>query len=142
MFPVGTTFTGVGGLPPSFFFASATTILGAEPDSEQSPERVPMDRPTIQIHDPVCPEVPVEDDMDVSGEVSDNPEAVLRPPPGFEQFSWLTAVGPSLFDFSAKLPKWFPGGWAGQSCVPPSLPISPILSVTPDDSLATNVGSS
>ena len=129
-------------------FASATMILEAEPDSEQSPERVPVDRPKIQIHDPVCLDVPEEDDMDVSGEVSDIPETVLHPPPGFEQFSWLTAIGrggdPSLFDFSAELPKWFPGGWAGQSCVPPSMSISPILSVDfPNpDSLVTNVGSS
>ena len=120
-------------------FASAITILGAEPDSEQSPERVPVDRPTIQIHDPACPDIPEEDDMDVSSEVSDVPMAVLPPPPGFEQFSLPTAVGwggdPSLFDFSAELPKWFHGGWAGHSHDPPSLPISPILSDTPDDSL-------
>ena len=127
-------------------FASAITVLGAEPDSEQSPERVPVDRPTIQIHDPVCPDIPEEDDMDDSGEISFVPEAVLPPPPGFEQFSWLTAVGqggdPSLFDFSAELPKWLHGGWAGQSRDPPALSISPILNDTPDDSLVTNVGSS
>ena len=127
-------------------FASAITVLGAEPDSEQSPERVPVDRPTIQFHDPVCPDIPEMDDMDESGEISVVPEAVLPPPPGFEQFSWLTAVGrggdPSLFDFSAELPKWFPGGWAGQSHDPPVLQISPILSDTLDDSLVANVGSS
>ena len=127
-------------------FASAITVLGAEPDSEQSPERVPVDRLTIQIHDPVCPDILEEDDMENSGKISVVPEAVLPPPPGFEQFSWRTAVGwggdPSLFDFSAELPKWFPGGWAGQSRDPPALPISPILSDTPDDSLVTNVGSS
>ena len=68
---------------------------------------------------------------------------MLPPPLGF---SWLTAVGrggdPSLFDFSAELPKWFPGGWAGQSRDPLALLISPILSDAPDDSLVANVGSS
>ena len=122
----------------------AITILGADPDSEQSPERVPVDHPTIQIHDPVCPDIPGENDMDVSSEVSDVPVAMLPPPPGFEPFSWLTAVGrggdPSLSDLSAELPKWFPGGCAGQSRDLPSLSISPILSVTLDDSLVTNVG--
>ena len=102
-----------------------------------------MDLPAIQIHDLVCPGITEEDDMDVSIEVSDVPVPVLPPPPGFERFSWPTAVGgpggdPSLFDFSAELPR----GCVGQSRDPPSLPISPILSVTPDDSLVTNLGSS
>ena len=48
----------------------------------------------------------------------------------------------SLFEFSAELPGWFPRGCVGQSGDPPSLPISPILSVTPDDSVAANMGSS
>ena len=64
-----------------------------------------MDRPTIQIHDLVCPDVPEEDDMDVSGEVSDIPEAVLRPPPGFEQFSWSTSVRQGG-DPAAKMVSW------------------------------------
>ena len=108
-----------------------------------------MDLPAIRIHDPVSPGIPEEDDMDVSVEVSYVPVPVLPPPspPGFERFSWPSAVeGPggdtSPFNFSAELPGWFPRGCVGQSRDPPSLPISPILSVTPDDSLVPNVGSS
>ena len=86
------------------FFASAIMVLVADPD------RVPVDLPAIQIHDPVYPGIPEEDDMDVSFEVSDAPVPMLPPPPGFERFSWPSAVeGPggdrSLFDFSAKLLK-------------------------------------
>ena len=107
-----------------------------------------MDLPAIQIHDPVCPGIPEEDTIDiVSIEVSDVHIPVLPPPPGFERFSWPTAVGgpggdPSLFDFSAELPGWFPMGFVGPSGDPPSLPISPILSVTPDNSVVDNLGSS
>ena len=85
--------------------------------------------------------------MDVSVEVSDVLVPVHPPPPGFERFSWPSAIegpggDPSLFDFSAELPGWFPRGCVGQSRDPPSLPSSPILSVTPDDSLVPNVDSS
>ena len=135
LFPVCTAFTSVSRLQPSFFH-QRDYDSGAEPDLEQSPEQVPVYHPTILIHDPGSPDIPEEDDMDVSREVSDVPVDVLPPTPGFEPFSWLTRVGwggdPSPFDFSAELPKWFPGGWAGQSRDPPSLPISPILSDTAD----------
>ena len=60
-------------------FASVITILGAEPDLEQSPERVPVDRLTILIHDPACPDIPEEENMDISREVSDVPVTVLPP---------------------------------------------------------------
>ena len=109
-------------------FASAITVLGAAPDSEQSPDRVPVDLTAIHIHDPVCPGIPEEDDMDVSVEVSDVTVPVLPNPPGFERFSWPSAVGgpgsdPSLLDFLAELPGWFPMGCVGQSRDRPSLPI-------------------
>ena len=87
--------------------------MGAEPDLEQSPEQVPVDRPTILIHDPACPHIPDVDDRDVSSEVSNVPVAVLPPPLGFEPFSWRRAVGrsggPSLFDFlggAAEMVSW------------------------------------
>ena len=67
-------------------FASAITVQGAAPDSEQSPDRVPVDLPAIRIHGLVCPGIPEEDDMDISVEVSDVPVPVLPPPPGFERF--------------------------------------------------------
>ena len=46
---------------------------------------------------------------------------------------------PSLFDFSAELPGWFPMGLVESSGDPPSLPISPILSMTPEDSVVGNL---
>ena len=49
---------------------------------------------------------------------------------------------PSLFNFSKELPSWFPWGYGGQSVDPPSLPISPILQDSLDDSVVANVGSS
>ena len=104
-----------------------------------SSDQILVDHPNIQIHDPVCPDIPEEGDMDIS-------IAVLRPPPGFLQFSWLLEEwgpggDPSLFDFSKKLPSWFPWGYRGQSVDPPSLPISPIHDSL-DDSVVANVGSS
>ena len=137
MFPICADYTG----PRRVSFASVVTVLGVAPDSEQSPDRVPVDLPDIPIHDPVCPDIPEEDDMDVSIEVSGVPVPVLPPPLGFERFSWPTAdegpgSDPSLFDFSAELPGWFPRGCVGQSGDPP------ILSVTPDDSVIANMSSS
>ena len=93
----------VGG-PSRVSFASEKTVLGVVPDSEQSPDRVPVDLPAIQMHDPVCPGIPEEDTMDVSIEVSDVHIPVLPPPPGFERFIWAMVAGgpggdPSLFDF-------------------------------------------
>ena len=130
--------------PRRVLFASAVTVLGVDPALEQSPDQMPVDRPDIRIHDPVCPDIPEEDDMDVSVEVPDVAAPVFQPPPGFERFSWPKdewgpGSDPSLFDFSVELPGWFPWRYIGQSADPPSLPI---LSVTPDDSVVANVGSS
>ena len=63
--------------PCQVSFASAVTVLGVA----QSPDRVPVDLPDIPIYDPVCPDIPEEDDMDVSIKVSDVPVPVFLPPP-------------------------------------------------------------
>ena len=70
MFPVCAASTGFDGSPPGFF-ASKVTVLCVAPESEQLPDQVPVDLPDIQIHDPVYPCIPEEDNMDVSTEVSD-----------------------------------------------------------------------
>ena len=126
--------------PRRVSFASQVTVLGVAPESEQLPDQVPVDLLDIQIHDPVYPCIPEEDSMDVSAEVSDTHVPVLPPPPGFVCFSWPKAAGgpggdPSLFDFSMELPGWFPMGLVETSGDPPSLPISPILSITLEDSV-------
>ena len=112
-------------------FASGATIMGDEPPLEQSPD--------ICIHE--------VDEMDIVSVETDVPNSVLRPPPGFRPFSWPwekrgTDGDPSLFNFSKELPGWFPWGYGGQSVDPPSLPISPIIQDSLDDSVVVNVGSS
>ena len=58
------------------------------------------------------------------------------------QEEWGPDGDPSLFNFSKELSGWFPWGYGGQSVDPPSLPISPILQNSLDDSDVANVGSS
>ena len=122
-------------------------VLGGDPTLEQSPDQIPVDRPDIQVHDQVCLDIPDEGDMDISIAEPDVPIPVLQPPPGFLHFSWPWEEwgpdgDPSLFDFSKELPGWFPWGYRGQSVDPPSLPISPIIHDSLDDSVVANVGSS
>ena len=110
--------------PRHVLFASGVTILGGEPPLKQSPD--------ILIHESVCPDITKEDKMDIVSAETDVPIPVLRPPPGFRQFSWPRDEwgldgDPSLFNFSKELPGWFLWGYGGQSVDPPSLPISPIL---------------
>ena len=98
--------------PRRVSFASGVTILGGRPPLEQSPD--------ILIHDPFCADVTEEDEMDILGAEPDVPIAVLRPPPGFRQFSspreeWGPDVDPPLFNFSKELPGWFPWGEIGDS---------------------------
>ena len=133
--------------PHRVSFTSGVTVLGGETTLEQSPDQIPVDRPDVQLHDPVCPDIPEDGDMDISIAEPDVPITVLQPPPGFLHFSWLREEweldgDPSLFDFSKKLPGWFPRGYRGQSVDPPSLPISPIIHDSLDDSVVANVGSS
>ena len=107
-----------------------------------------MDKsPDILIPDLVCPEIDEEDEMDTVCATTDAPIPVVRPPPGFWQFSWpreewRPGGDPSLFDFAKELPGWFPWGYGGQPVDPPTLPVSPILQSSLDDSVIANVGSS
>ena len=127
-------------VPRRVFFANEVTIMDASPDLDGLPDPVPVDLPDIQIHDPVYPRVPEEDPMDVSTKVSELNVPLPPPPPGFESFVWLKATGgpggdPSLFDFLAELPGWPPMGLAGASGDQLSLPISLILSNSPEESV-------
>ena len=134
------TFTRTDGSPVACHSPSGVTILGGEPSLEQSPD--------IQIHDPVCPDITEDDQMDIINAEPDVHVPILRPPPGFRQLSWPREEwgpdgDPSLFDFSKELPGWFPWGYRRFLGVdPPSLPISPILQNSLDDSVIANVGSS
>ena len=137
-FPRGTLSRGLMD-PRRVAFASGVTILGGKPPLKQSPD--------ILIHDPIGTDITEEDKMDIVSAETDVPIPVLRPPPGFLPFSWTREDwGPngdlSLFNFSRELPGWFPWGYGGQSVDPPSLPISPILQDSLDDSVVANVGSS
>ena len=88
-----------------------------------------------------------DDEMDTVCATTNITAPVVRPPPGFRQFSWPReewsgGVEPSLFDFAKELPGWFPWRNGGQLVDPPSLPVSPILQSSLDDSVIANVGSS
>ena len=125
--------------PPCVSFASGVTVLGDDPLLEQSPD--------IRIHAPVCPDVAEDDDVDSVEVVLDVPAPFLRPPTGFENFLWPREEwgpdgDPSLFDFSRELPGWLPWKYRGQSVDLPSLPVSPVLRDSQDDSVAANVDSS
>ena len=123
--------------PRRVSFASGVTILGGEEPLDASPD--------ILIHDPVCPEITVEDEMDIVSVETDGPILIIRPPPGFRQFSWPWEEwgpdsDPSLFNFSKELPGWFPREGGGHSVDPPSLPISQILQDSLDDSGSSREG--
>ena len=66
--------------PRRVSFASGVTVLGGDPPLEQSPD--------IQIHDPVCPDITEEGEMDIMSAEPDVPNPILRLPPDFRQFSW------------------------------------------------------
>ena len=132
-------FTGTDGPRRVLKFASDVTVLGGAPPMDKSPD--------ILLHDPVCPEIDEEDEMDIVCATTDAPIPVVRHPPGFRQFSWPREEwgpggDPSLFDFAKELPGWFSWGYGGQPVDPPSLPVSPILQSSLDDSVIANVGSS
>ena len=118
-------------------FATEVSVLGASPESNRLPDPGPVKLSDIQIHDPANPSFPEEDPMDVSTTVSQMNVPLLSPPPGFECFVWPEATGRpgddhSVFDFSAELPGWFPLGFSGASGDKSSLPLSPILSDSPE----------
>ena len=78
--------------------------------------------------------------MDVSIAVSKLDCPLLPALPGFDQFVWPGSPqgpggNPSMFDFSANLPGWFPLGLPGATGYLPSLPVSPILSDSPEVSV-------
>ena len=82
----------------------------------------------IVLHDPLCPDIVDEDDMDTVCATTDITAPIVRPPPGFRQFSGL--------------PGWFPWRYGEQPVDQTSLPVSPILQGSLDDSVIANVGSS
>ena len=125
--------------PHRVSFTSDVTVLGGAPPQDNSPN--------IVLQDPPCPEIAEGDDMDPDGATEDITTTVVPPPPGFRQFSWPReewSVGSeqSLLDFAKGLPGWFPWRYGEQPVDPPSLPLSPILQESLDDSVIANVGSS
>ena len=138
----GSAYTGPAD-PRRISFTSGVTVLGDEPIVEQSSDKISVHRSDIQIHDPVCPDTPDVNDMDISDVPADVPIPVLRPPRGFcTRKEWGPDGNLSTFNFSDELPGWFPWMYAGLSVDPPSLPISPIIQDSLDDSVVANVGSS
>ena len=72
--------------------------------------------PDILIHDPVCPEIAEEDEIDIVSAETDVPIPVLRPPPGIRNLSWPREEwgpdgDPSLFNLLKELPGWFSWGY-------------------------------
>ena len=55
---------------------------------------------------------------------------------------WKVVGDPSLFTFTKELPGWFPWSSGGLPVDLPSLPLSPIVPDSLDDSLTANMGSS
>ena len=126
--------------PHRVSFTSDVTVLGGVP---------PLDNPTdIELHNPLCPEIVDDDEMDTVCATTNITAPIVRPPLGFRQFSWPReewsgGVEPSLFDFAKELPGWFPWKNVEQPVDPPSLlPVWPILQSSLDDSVIANVGSS
>ena len=129
-------FTGIDGPPLCFILQCVVSVLGGEPSVQKSPD--------IMLHGP---EIIEEDEMDIVSTETDVPIPVVRPPPGFRKFSWPREEWgphgePSVFDFSKEFPGWFPGVGGRPSVDQPSLPVSPILQSSLDDSVVVNVGSS
>ena len=125
--------------PRRVSLASDVTVLGGTPPLVKLPD--------ILLHDPVYPDIDDDNDMVTGCATSDAPIPVIRPPPGFRQFSWPReewSLGgdPSLFDFAKEPPGWFPWGYGGQPVDLPLLPVLPILQCSLDDSVIANVGSS
>ena len=135
MFPGGTS-SWVLTSPRRVSFASDVTVL-----SNTLP---PNNLPNIVLHDPPCLEIAEGDEMDTGGATEDITATVVPPPPGFRQLSWPReewSVGSkqSLLVFAKGLPGWFPWRYGEQPVDPPSLPLSPILQGSLDDSVIANV---
>ena len=79
--------------------------------------------------------------------VTDASAAIVPPPPGFRQFSWprddwMVGGDPSLNMVVDELPGWSPWSAGGLPVDLPSLPLSPIVLDSSDDSVTVQVGSS
>ena len=131
MFPGQHVFMGTDE-PRRVSFASDVTVLVGAPQQDNSRD--------IGLHDPLCPEIVDEDEMDTVCATNDITAPIVQPPPGFRQFSWPReewSVGgePSLFDFAKGLPGWFPWIYGEQPVDLLSLPVLPILPGSWDDSV-------
>ena len=122
-------------------FASSVTVLGDAPPPVHSPESSAQEL----LHSAVAE----EDVVDMEGgamDSTDTPAPIIPPPPGFRQFSWpnedrKASDDPSLFTFMKELPGWFPWNSGGLPVDMPSLPLSPIVPDSLDDSVTANMGS-
>ena len=123
-------------------FASSDTVLGEAPPPVHSPESGAQEL--------LCSAVAEEDEMDTVGETTDTtdtPPTIIPPLLGFSQFSWpyenwSVGDGHSLFTFTKELPGWFPENSGGLPVDMPSLPLSPIVPDSSDDSVTAIMGSS
>ena len=130
-------------------FASYVTVLGDTPLPVRSPDSGAQEL----IHSAVT-EVDemdtVEETTDMTEETTDTqdmPPTIIPPPPGFSQFAWpyedwSVGDGQSLFTFTKDLPGWFPENTGGLPVDMPSLPVSPIILDSVDDSVTAIMGSS
>ena len=123
-------------------FASSVTVLGDSTPLVHSPESSAQELLRSAVAE--------EDEMNTEGgttDTTDMPALIIPPPPGFRQFSWpyedwRVGDDPSLFTLTKELPGWFPGNSGGLLVDMPSLPLSPIILDSLDDSVTANMGSS
>ena len=123
-------------------FASSVTVLGDAP--------LPVRSPESGAQELIRSAVAEEDQMDTVAETTDTtdtPPTIIPPPPGFSQFSWpyedwSVGDGQFLFTFTKDLPGWFPDNSGELPVDMPSMPLSPIVPGSSDDSVTAIMGSS
>ena len=125
--------------PRRVSFASSVPVLGDPPP--------PVHSPDISAQESLRSAVVEEDDMDTGGGTTDTSAPIIPPPPGFGQLSWphedwKVGGDPSLITFTEEIPGWFPWSSGGLPVDMPSLPLSPIVLDSLDDSVTANMGSS
>ena len=120
-------------------FANDVTVLGRTPAPVHSPDIVLSETSDVSVMK--------DDDMAKEAVLTDASALVVPPPPGYREFSWPRddwMVGSETS--SGATEEVFPGGSprkdAGLPVDPPSLPVSPIVLDSTDDSVAVQVGSS